>query len=92
MCRKAENGYSLGPFVCNPESTRTAKNLLQACMNSLENTTLYVGVPETNKNAVDLLTAHGFTQYSRSIRMRRGPELTNEEVRGVFAIGGPMKG
>ena len=92
MCRKAENGYNLGPFVCNPENTQTAKNLLQAGMNSLGNTTLYVGVPETNKNAVDLLTGHGFTQYSRSIRMRLGPELTNEKIRGIFAIGGPMKG
>jgi ribosomal protein S18 acetylase RimI-like enzyme len=92
MCRKAENGYTLGPFVCNPENTQTAENLLQACMNSLENTTLYVGVPETNKNAVDLFTGHGFTQYSRSIRMRLGPELMNEEVREIFAIGGPMKG
>jgi ribosomal protein S18 acetylase RimI-like enzyme len=91
MCRKAKNGYVLGPFVCNPENTQTAENLLQACMNRLENTTLYIGVPETNKNAVDLLTRHAFTHYSESIRMRLGQEI-NDRVQGIFAIGGPMKG
>jgi ribosomal protein S18 acetylase RimI-like enzyme len=92
MCRKAKNGYTVGPFVCNPENLQIAEGLLQACMNRLENTTLYIGVPETNRNAVDLLTGHGFVQYSRSIRMRLGPELIDEKVRGIFAIGGPMKG
>jgi hypothetical protein len=39
-----------------------------------------------------LLMKHGFVQYSKSIRMRLGPELKSERVQGVFGIGGPMKG
>jgi len=92
MCRKAKNGFKIGPFVCNPENTQTADDLLQALANRLVSTTLYVGLPATNKNAVDLLTKRGFTRYSMSIRMRLGQELKNERVQGVFGIGGPMKG
>jgi ribosomal protein S18 acetylase RimI-like enzyme len=92
MCRKAKNGYKVGPFVCNPENMQTADDLLQVCMNRLENTTLYIGVPETNKNTVDLLAKHSFTQYSKSVRMRLGQELLTENVQGIFAIGGPEKG
>jgi ribosomal protein S18 acetylase RimI-like enzyme len=91
MCRRAKSGYVLGPFVCDPENVQAAEDLLQACVNRLENTMLYVGVPETNKNAVDLLTRHAFTRYSKSIRMRLGQEI-DENVQGIFAIGGPMKG
>jgi ribosomal protein S18 acetylase RimI-like enzyme len=90
-CRRAKNGYSIGPFVCNPENVQTAEDLLQTCVNHLRNTTLYVGVPETNKNAVDLLARYAFTRYSRSIRMRLGQRI-DENVQGIFAIGGPMKG
>lgn len=65
--------------------------MLQELMNRLADTTLYVGVPAPNKNAVELLMKHGVVQYSKSIRMRLGPELKNEEYK-VFGIGGPMKG
>jgi len=92
MCRKAKNGHKIGPFVCNPENTQTAEDMLQAVMNRLADTTLYVGVPAPNKKAVELLMKHGFVQYSKSIRMRLGPELKSERVQGVFGIGGPMKG
>lgn len=92
MRRKAKNGHKIGPFACNPENTQTAEDMLQELMNRLADTTLYVGVPTPNKNAVELLMKHGFVQYSKSIRMRLGPELKNERVQGVFGIGGPMKG
>jgi len=92
MRRKAKNGHKIGPFACNPENTQTAEDMLRELMNRLADTTLYVGVPAPNKNAVELLMKHGFVQYSKSIRMRLGPELKNERVQGVFGIGGPMKG
>jgi ribosomal protein S18 acetylase RimI-like enzyme len=66
--------------------------MLQAVVNRLADTSLYVGVPASNENAVDLLMKHGFTQYSKSIRMLLGLELESERVQGVFGIGGPMKG
>ncbi len=93
MCRKAETGYKLGPWVCAPCSKRTAEALFTGCLQRIEpKASVFVGVPAANKEAVEILQAHGFAQYSKSIRMRLGGRLQGECINGVFAIGGPMKG
>jgi GNAT superfamily N-acetyltransferase len=93
MCRKAEKGYRVGPWVCNPENSQAARELLTKCMETAEeDAKLYVGVPAVNKKAVEILQDFGFDQYSKSIRMRIGKKLKNERVSEVFAIGGPEKG
>jgi hypothetical protein len=93
MCRKALVGYKLGPWVCDPRKPETAKELLTRCIKQLEpKAQLFIGVPAVNKTATKILQELGFANYSHSIRMRFGEELENERVKGVFAIGGPMKG
>jgi ribosomal protein S18 acetylase RimI-like enzyme len=93
MCRKAQKGYRMGPWICNPENPQAARELLTKCMETIEeNAKLYVGVPAINKKAVEILQDFGFEQYSRSIRMRFGNELKNERASGIFVIGGPEKG
>jgi ribosomal protein S18 acetylase RimI-like enzyme len=93
MCRRAEEGYNVGPFVCEPEESRTARDLLARCMRELgSETSVYLGVPAVNEGAVEILREFGFEQYSKSIRMRFGKNLRNERPSGVFAIGGAMKG
>mgnify|MGYP002396050933 CR=1 FL=1 len=92
MCRKAEDGYRVGPWVCNPENSETTRGLLKKCIEKLgEDVKLYVGVPAENKVAVKIMREFGFEQYSKSIRMRFGNKLT-ERIGGIFAIGGPEKG
>jgi ribosomal protein S18 acetylase RimI-like enzyme len=91
MCRRAESGYNLGPFVCCSE--RVASQLLAKCLKMLPlKTSVYVGVPAVNGEAVDTLRRYGFRQYSKSIRMRLGRDLETERQAGIYAIGGPMKG
>jgi hypothetical protein len=93
MCRKAEKGYRVGPWVCSPENSQAARELLMKCMETIgEHAKLYVGVPAVNKTAVEILHDFGFEQYSRSIRMCIGKKVETERVSGVFAIGGPEKG
>jgi len=93
MCRKAEEGYRVGPWICNPENPQVARELLAKCMETTEgNAKLYVGVPAVNKKAVEILQSFGFEQYSKSIRMRFGKKFENECATGIFAIGGPEKG
>jgi hypothetical protein len=92
MCRKAEKGYRIGPWVCSPASPQVARKLLMKCMEAIEkNAKLYVGVPAINKKAIEILQDFGFEQYSKSIRMHFGKKLT-ECATGVLAIGGPEKG
>jgi predicted N-acetyltransferase YhbS len=93
MCRKAEKGYRVGPWVCNPENPQAAKELLMKCTEAMEeNAKLYVGVPVVNKKVAEILHDFGFEQYSKSIRMYVGKKLETERISGVFAIGGPEKG
>jgi len=92
MCRKAEKGYRVGPWVCNPENAQAAKELLTKCMKTIEeDAKLYVGVPAVNKKAAEILQDFGFEQYSKSIRMHFGKEF-NERASGIFSIAGPEKG
>lgn len=93
MCRKAENGYRAGPWVCTPEDSHAPRELLAKCTEILgQNAELYVGVPAANKVAVEIMQEFGFEQYSKSIRMRFGKKLETDNINGVFAIGGPEKG
>ena len=93
MCRETESGYRIGPWVCNPENTQIARELLMKCMKTIrQNEKLYVGVPAVNKAAFEILQDFNFKQYSKSIRMYFGKKLETERVDGIFAIGGPEKG
>ena len=93
MCRKIENGYKVGPWVCNPRDFRVARELLVECWEAIgRNAKLYVGTPVVNDRAVEILQDFRFRQYSRSIRMRFGEKLKTECVDGILAIGGPEKG
>jgi hypothetical protein len=92
MSRRIQNGYRIGPWTSMPENPKTAQELLTKCMETVEpDTNVYVGVPELNMTAVEILQKNGFKQYSKSIRMRFGKKLV-EQANGIFAIGGPMKG
>jgi predicted GNAT family N-acyltransferase len=93
ICRRAENGYRAGPWVCNPQNPQVSRELLTKCIETLkQNTELYVGVPAANKEAVKIMKEYGFQQYFQSIRMRFGKKLETDNINGVFAIAGPEKG
>lgn len=93
MYRETEDGYRIGPWVCNPENPRVARELLMKCLESIgQNKKLYVGVPAPNETAIKILQDLNFEQYSKSIRMYFGKKLETEHVDHVFAIGGPEKG
>lgn len=93
MCRKALVGCKLGPWVCDPGKPNVAKQLLVHCLTELEpRSEVFVGVPSVNTSSIRILEQLGFAKYSYSVRMRYGEPLKNECVKGVFAIGGPMKG
>jgi len=93
MCRKTEKGYRIGPWVCNPKKSETARASLAKCMQTAKkNARMFIGVPALNTAAVGILRSLGFEQYSKSIRMRFGKEIRDEIVKGIFAIGGPEKG
>lgn len=93
MCYKMETGYRIGPWICNPRYPKTAEELVQKCLETIEtNAELYVGVPAVNEKAVKLLLNLEFGLYSRSIRMHFGKKPNKERVEGIFSISGPENG
>lgn len=71
MCRRADAGYKLGPWICNPEYPKIAKELLAKCLSSIKpREKIHVGVPAPNETAIAILNESGFEQHSKSIRMR----------------------
>jgi hypothetical protein len=92
-CRRAERGYNLGPWTCDPKNPLDAEALFKACLNKCEpDSEIYVGVPSPNISAVGILTRYGLKQYSKSIQMTLGKKPETEDPHGVFAIAGAMKG
>jgi ribosomal protein S18 acetylase RimI-like enzyme len=92
ICRRALRGFKVGPWVCDPENPQAARRLLIECMNRLESgAEVYVGVAAVNETAVKILQELRFEQFSKSIHMRLGKEF-KDRVKGIFAIGDPMKG
>ncbi len=92
MSREKEEGYVIGPWVCSLENPDIGYELLTECLNRIKDHKIYVGVPAVNETATMTLKNFGFKQYSKSIRMYFGEKPADEEVEGLFAIGGPEKG
>jgi ribosomal protein S18 acetylase RimI-like enzyme len=90
-----ENGYRIGPWVCNPRSMNAqlvAQSLLLTCMNNIENNTkLYVGVPEVSNIAISLLHYLDFKMVSKSIHMYFG-KRPQKRPAGILSISGPENG
>jgi len=93
MCSKAESGYRMGPWVCIPQNSQVARELLIKCVEKIGlYEEIYVGVPALNKTATRILHDFDFMQYSKSIRMYLGKKLETERVDGIYAICGPENG
>jgi ribosomal protein S18 acetylase RimI-like enzyme len=72
-CRKAENGYVLGPWVCRTGQRQDAEELFATCVCELEpNSEIHVGDPLPNTKVVRILRNHGFVEGYKSMRMRFG--------------------
>jgi GNAT superfamily N-acetyltransferase len=92
-CREAEDGYALGPWVCDVREYEVAEELFATCASNVEpGSKIHVGVPSPNTAGVNFLLNHGFMLRSKSIHMRFGGKLQTERPDGIFAIAGAMKG
>ena len=90
MAKHGKTNVKIGPWIS--ESPAVAQNLLQAVMNMVVGSDLWVGLPEGNKEAVSILESKGFTAIQSSLRMCYGDCSKVEDVEKVYGLGGPDKG
>lgn len=90
LFRRRNDGYRIGPYVCDPQNPEAARALLAACINSVNHRErLSVGVPHTNNKARNLLEGLSFTQHSKSLRMCFGRKRDRRMADAILGVGRP---
>lgn len=93
MVRPTRTGFRIGPFVCDPSSTRIAEALLVNATNPIpKGVGISISAPEINTACLGLLLKHGFELVSPNVRMYLGERPPSEPAMGIFVLGGLEKG
>lgn len=86
--QRAGGFFSIGPFVALDKDV--ARTLLGAVMSRHGGQTLAVGVPDANRDAVEMMRQAGFKHQAPSLRMFLGDRIDYE--RSIYGIISPEKG
>jgi len=92
MCRRTQNGYWMGPWVC--EDPVMSEELLNASLISIDDPSMEVrfGFPSPNDHMSRLMRKSNFRFRERITRMFLGEEAHSGKPQYVYGIGGPEKG
>ncbi len=77
-------GVKLGPWIATDREV--AESLIDRVLTDFAEASIVVGMPETNRDAVELLTDRGFYETDSSLRMIRGGPAPEGDSRRLFAI------
>lgn len=90
VCRPCQNGYKIGPLVA-PNIDEARRLLGSACARLAPETPIFLDLPETNPQALELAHSHGMTMQFETARMYHGeqPEFDHSRWFGVttFELG-----
>lgn len=83
VIRKCVQGYKIGPLFA--ESTTIALQLFEALCSKIKEGPVYLDVPESNQNAIDLIKRYPMKPVFEVIRMYRNgfPQL---DLNGIYGI------
>lgn len=86
VIRKCRTGYKIGPLFA--DDLPTAEKIFQALKASVPGETIYLDVPEPNKNAMEIAEKYGMTRVFKTIRMysQKEPDIKLEGVYGVTSF------
>ncbi len=83
VIRKAETGYKIGPLFANNE--KIAEELFKWCLSIAPNEPVYLDIPTTNENAVNLVKKYNGKYIFECARMYYGkPPKTN--INAIYGI------
>lgn len=89
LARPGADAAQIGPGIAHDRATATA--LLEHVAAAIGDAPALIDVPAANTEIVTQLTAHGFAEQRRYIRMTRGAAV-HEKVPHLLASSGPEKG
>jgi GNAT superfamily N-acetyltransferase len=86
VIRKCRKGYKIGPLFADDRPT--AEKIFQALIASVPEETIYLDVPEPNKNAIEIAGKYGMTMVFKTVRMysQEEPDIRLEGVYGVTSF------
>lgn len=86
LIRKCWAGYKIGPLFADDQST--AEQIFRALRASVPEETIYLDVPEPNKEAMELAKKYQMNVMFRTIRMysKKKPYIKLSKVYGVTSF------
>lgn len=89
VLRQANIGFKIGPLFA--EDAKVAEKLYQSCLSAVPGSLVYLDIPVSNRNAVELVKNHNATYVFECARMYYGktPEIEMDKVYGIttFELG-----
>lgn len=83
VIRKAETGFKIGPLFAN--NAEIAEALFKSCISTAENNPVYLDIPTTNEDAVNLVHKYGGNYVFECARMYHG-KTPNTPIHAIFGI------
>lgn len=86
VMRRAARGYKIGPLFA--QDTGVAQVLLQACQDAAGEESLFLDVPQINREAVDLAARSGMKPVFECVRMYNGdpPDIPVGKIFGITSF------
>lgn len=86
VIRKAETGYKIGPLFA--ENTIVAEELFKSCLNIAPNSPIFLDIPTTNQNAIDLVKKYTGKYIFECARMYHGtpPKIEINNIYGITSF------
>lgn len=89
VLRQANIGFKIGPLFA--EDAKVAEKLYQTCLSAVPGSLVYLDIPVSNRNAVELVKNHNASYVFECARMYYGksPEIEMDKVYGIttFELG-----
>jgi predicted acetyltransferase len=92
MMSEGESESLIGPWVCDPERSDAAEELVSVAIGYSTKRKVTVATPQENKLSASILEKENFTKTMDVRKMRKGRDLYNGKPPWIFGVGGLEKG
>jgi predicted N-acetyltransferase YhbS len=92
MASEGEKEFLVGPWVCDPERSEVAEELISAAVSQSKRRRVTVATSLDNTPSIGILEKLRFNKTMEVRKMRKGRNLYNGKPSWIFGVGGLEKG